>query len=207
MKKLNELNFYEILGVDPSATSKEIKEAYESSLETYRVDSLAIYSLLDDEERKAMKDKIEKAYETLISPDSRKEYNRKLMQSGELSPDQTLPAQSSKIETADKREESKKESVSGSEEEPEYELTTYDGPDLKAYREHLGIELETISKKTKIGKRQLENIEANNLSQLPAMIYLKGFLRSYARCLGLDPDKVAEKYIIATSAQSGNLNK
>jgi cytoskeletal protein RodZ len=41
----------------------------------------------------------------------------------------------------------------------------------------------------------LEWIEEEAFERLPALVYLKGFLRSYARSLGLDSQKVIEEYL------------
>jgi cytoskeletal protein RodZ len=41
----------------------------------------------------------------------------------------------------------------------------------------------------------LEWIEEEAFEKLPALVYLKGFLKSYAQSLGLDPQKVVEEYL------------
>jgi cytoskeletal protein RodZ len=41
----------------------------------------------------------------------------------------------------------------------------------------------------------LESIEEETFEKLPALVYLKGFLKSYAQSLGLDPQKVIEDYL------------
>ena len=38
-------------------------------------------------------------------------------------------------------------------------------------------------------------IEEEATDKLPALVYLKGFLKNYARCLNLDPQKVVEEYL------------
>ena len=59
----------------------------------------------------------------------------------------------------------------------------------------MGVELQTISKETKINIKVLEWIEEEAFEKLPALVYLKGFLKSYAQSLGLDPQKVIEEYM------------
>lgn len=70
----------------------------------------------------------------------------------------------------------------------------YRGRSLKELREKLGIDLKTISAETKINAKILEAIEAEEISRLPAPVYLKGFLKAYARALRLDPQKLVEGY-------------
>jgi cytoskeleton protein RodZ len=65
----------------------------------------------------------------------------------------------------------------------------------------MGIDLETIARETKINMKTLEAIEDEDLGKLPALVYIKGFLRGYAQSLGLDPQKVVEGYIQSVSAE------
>jgi cytoskeletal protein RodZ len=65
----------------------------------------------------------------------------------------------------------------------------------------MGIDLEIIAQETKINLKTLESIEDEALEKLPALVYLKGFLRGYAQSLGLDPQKVVEGYVQSVSAE------
>src|SRR5512136_2663231 len=68
------------------------------------------------------------------------------------------------------------------------------GEFLRKERELRGIMLEEISKQTKVHTRFLEAIEQDDLSVLPAKAFAKGFLRSYARMVGLDEDQVMTNF-------------
>lgn len=70
----------------------------------------------------------------------------------------------------------------------------YRGRSLKELRERLGIDLKAISMETKINLKILEAIEAEDVARLPAPVYLKGFLKAYARVLHLDAQKLIEGY-------------
>jgi cytoskeleton protein RodZ len=76
------------------------------------------------------------------------------------------------------------------------------GVRLKQEREQRGITLEEISSSTKIGTRMLVALEQDHFDQLPGGIFNKGFIRAYARCLGLDEDQAIADYLVA----SGNLS-
>jgi curved DNA-binding protein CbpA len=71
----------------------------------------------------------------------------------------------------------------------------YDGRALRATRQHLGLELDEIAELTKIGERYLRLIEANRFADLPAPVYLRGFLREFAKALRLEPGLVVESYM------------
>ena len=78
IKKIEELNYYEILNLDKDATSKDIERAYQLGKATYSRDSIAHYSLLSDSERWYILRKIDEAYQNLNDPDKRKVYNLKM---------------------------------------------------------------------------------------------------------------------------------
>ena len=76
-------------------------------------------------------------------------------------------------------------------------IEIYRGKALKQIRERMGIELKAVSLETKISIKVLECIEEEAFENLPPMVYLKSFLKGYARSLGLDPQRVVEEYLSA----------
>lgn len=68
------------------------------------------------------------------------------------------------------------------------------GNTLKAARESRGATLEAAEESTKIRRKYLEALEAENFAQLPGRVYIKGFIRNYAKFLGLNPDALAAAY-------------
>ena len=65
---------------------------------------------------------------------------------------------------------------------------------LRAGRAAKGLSLEDVAKITKIQSRILERLEAGKLEGLPAEVFVRGFVRSYARCCGLDEGEALERY-------------
>src|SRR3954466_15474556 len=63
------------------------------------------------------------------------------------------------------------------------------GERIKREREMRGVSLEEIAESTKIGKRNLEALETEDFDKLPGGIFNKGFVRAYAKYLGLDEDQ------------------
>jgi cytoskeletal protein RodZ len=66
---------------------------------------------------------------------------------------------------------------------------------LRRQREMREISLRDIADRTKISMRYLEAMEADRFDLLPAPIFAKGFLREYARYVGLSPDDVVNHYL------------
>ena len=71
------------------------------------------------------------------------------------------------------------------------------GVELRLARVKRGLSREDLSARTKISPAMLEAIEDARFERLPAEIYLRGFLRSYASEVGLTPGALIERYLAA----------
>jgi cytoskeletal protein RodZ len=72
---------------------------------------------------------------------------------------------------------------------------------LKDARERRGVTFEDIEDTTKIKKRYLMALELEEWDQMPGRVYAKGFLRTYARYLGLDEQSVCDLYELAIAVK------
>jgi len=207
MKKFDELNYYEILKIPMNSSYFQIKQAYKDALSLYDQDSVLTYSLFTREERDEILKKIKDAHSTLIDENKRAAYDRMLVDSGQVKAPISFSAKqyrsslrsSGRTMADDDRLHSRvkeKISVEGiqnlSKEIFSKELLS--GNDLKKFREALGVEIPEIHSITKISISVLNAIEENRFDRLPPNIYLKNFLRSYAKILQLDPQKVVDGY-------------
>lgn len=61
---------------------------------------------------------------------------------------------------------------------------------LKKARANKNLSLEQIAQSTKIRKEILEKLEAGDFVSLPGETYIKGFLVSFARCVGVEEQKI-----------------
>ena len=188
MKEIKDQTYYEILEVSPTATTKEIQRAYEHAKETFHADSMAVYSLFSEKEVKEIEEAVEEAYRVLMDESSRKSYDQ--------THSRTMREQSlekpSEVQMAGRE---KRTPLSFTDLSFNAEVEHYRGRELKQVRERMGFELQTVSKETKISLKILESLEEENFEKLPPLVYLKGFLKSYAQCLGLDAQKVVEGYL------------
>jgi cytoskeleton protein RodZ len=75
------------------------------------------------------------------------------------------------------------------------------GDRLRREREMRGITLDEICESTKIARRHLEALEKERFDQLPGGVFNKGFVRAYARFLGIDEDQAVADYAIASNEQ------
>lgn len=65
---------------------------------------------------------------------------------------------------------------------------------LKKEREKKKISWDEISEDTKIGVKYLKALETDNYTIFPGETYIIGFMRNYARALGLDPAEIINQY-------------
>ncbi|HUO11338.1 MAG TPA: helix-turn-helix domain-containing protein [Caulobacteraceae bacterium] len=65
---------------------------------------------------------------------------------------------------------------------------------MRQAREGLGLSLEEVGEITKVRVRHLQAIEIGALDQLPSRPFTIGYVRAYAKALGLDADATAARY-------------
>lgn len=68
-------NYYEVLEIEPSATLQDIHNAYIRSKNAYSDDSVALYSLMSQEECNRIIEQIEEAYSILGVAEKRRDYD------------------------------------------------------------------------------------------------------------------------------------
>lgn len=69
------------------------------------------------------------------------------------------------------------------------------GDYLKQAREKKGVSFEQISSQTRIQEYHLQALESEDFAKLPAKVFAKGFVRSYAKALGLDEEEVLQRFL------------
>lgn len=80
LKRIEDWNYYELLGVDRTASQDDIWEAYQTALAAYQPGSMAIYGLVTEEERDFVLGRLQEAFQTLRDPKTRKAYDLALLE-------------------------------------------------------------------------------------------------------------------------------
>jgi cytoskeletal protein RodZ len=79
--------------------------------------------------------------------------------------------------------------------EPHASLITESvGATLRRQREKQRMGLAEVARITRIPKTTIEHIELDQFDDLPGEIFVKGFLKSYARAVGLVPDEILARF-------------
>jgi len=209
MKPVREQNYYELLELSTDASPLEISRAYKKAFELYKDGSMASYSFFSREERKEIISCLEEAYLTLINPESRSEYDRKLIDLGVLERGQQYRNKAKEpisiydfkkdhpvILEPNNRPEDLKYRISQNlmiQEILAQDILT--GEDLRKIRTALEVTLEKIAEVTNVRIGILKAIEEDKFDLFLPMVYLKGFLKSYARCLQVDESIIISGYI------------
>src|SRR5262245_31069650 len=68
------------------------------------------------------------------------------------------------------------------------------GSDLRQARERAGLSLSELSTRTRIPLRHLLSIEDNDFDKVPPGIFLRSFIRTYAREVHVDPEAAIAEY-------------
>jgi DnaJ-class molecular chaperone len=71
----------------------------------------------------------------------------------------------------------------------------FDGLTLKRIREYKNISLELMSKETRISRTYISALESDDFSELPATVFIRGFIVQVARALALDETVVVSSYM------------
>jgi len=208
-EKFTSLNYYEMLDLQPDATLFEIRHAYNAALQMYQADSLISYSFFPPAERETILGLLEKAYLTLINEQKRQDYDNELIQRGVLQEKVRKTSYKIPVNIFDINRDQSKTGVTNNQSAAlrtrimENKIICaiisqreVSGADLRQIRNELAIPLEQIAQATKIRIDYLHNIEADIIEELPAKVFLKGFIKAYLKCLCLEPaDEICNKYI------------
>jgi len=206
-----------MLDLKPDAVVSEIRHAYNAAMQMYQPGSLASYSFFSEEERQGVLSLIDKAYATLINEKTRKAYDDELISRGELvARDEVRPAEKKPVSIFDiNRDAAAKAVLTGHEVLKEkiqqsagigeiLMKQTLCGADLKKIRTELDVPVEQVAQETRIRLDHLRSIEEDQVGRLPAPVFLKGFVKSYLKCLCLEPvDELSARYMETVARLSG----
>lgn len=202
-KKIEELDFYDLLNLALDASPQEVEKAYLQAVATYHEQALASYGVLAPQERKLILDKIEAAFQTLAEPERRRAYDSTILPSRpEYQQRAYFRTSTVRLEIEDASEEEKfwdkvkslfsfRKHRENRAIEAAFKLEAngrYYGEYLKLVRENRGLSREEIARSCNLSVALLEALEEDNYSALPRGKDPSSLLRLYARSLGLNSE-------------------
>jgi flagellar biosynthesis protein FlhG len=200
-KPTDEQNLYELLEIYPGASEEEVRRAYKQVRDYFGTDGLAVSGACAEEERNAYQQLAKEAHEVLVDRSKRYQYDRETFPDG-------FPAEP-------KRFEDGRTAVTGRVVSPHDSLPRVDlredqmvtGAFLGEIREERGIQLEDISNRAKISIGYLKAIENESFEELPAPVYVRGFVTEYARYLKIDPARAVADFMATFEAHKSKTSK
>lgn len=181
-------NLYEVLGVPRTAADDEIRRAYKRQREIFREGSFPVVSVVTPDALRAEQARIEEAYDTLLDSNKRRAYD--------LS---TFPADAPRDARAERHiDDARAAELLLLQAELAREIhaeTEFTGALLRKVREAQGVELSDIAMRSKISSLHLAAVEEERLVDLPAAVYVQGFVQEVAKFLKLDPTQVTRTYM------------
>lgn len=186
---VDEQNLYELLEIYPGASEEEVRRGLKQVREYFGLDGLAVRGACTEEERRDYQWRAEAAHETLIDKSKRREYDRATFPDGFPSPRESFSDGRPKITG---RVRSPHDSLPRVELRDDQMVT---GSFLGEIRRQRGIELEDISNRAKISISYLKAIEEERYADLPASVYVRGFVTEYARYLKMNPDRAVKDFM------------
>ena len=205
MRPILEQNHYELLEASPDGNERQLERAYRIARATYGPNSIATYSVFSEQESAEILQRVEEAYTVLSNAKLRREYDARLGREEQKRPQpEARPPEETVADSQTVwRGEPLRPEALEVDEVLEPADGVYDGAVLRRIRIELGIELEEIATITKVNPYYLESVEGNRYDDLPSGVYVRGFVKEFAKCMGLDPNEVADSYMNAYNGASG----
>ncbi len=190
-------DYYQILEIKKSAQQHEITKAYERAKMTFSGENNAIYTIFSESEARELMALIDEAYAVLGNKMLRSIYDQRT--SGISKPEDLTYASllsASRHSLPEIRDEKKVEYSKDENFEKEIqEKKDWDGEFIKKVREYKKINLEKLNEKTKINSYYINAIEKMDSKNLPATVFVRGYVVQIAKALGLNEKVVADSYM------------
>ncbi len=197
-------DYYEILEVPQSATQQEIAVAYQKAKRTYSAQNPALYTIFDKSEADQLQNMIDEAFAVLGNDTYRNIYEKrrqaKTFQEKDLSIDAIKAAGLELFaDTAAKKiiETSAPApyTVDKAFEVQIADQTQWTGEFLRQVREYKKVSIESLNEKTKINTWYIQALEKMDANNLPAAVFVRGYIIQIARSLSLDDKVVTDSYM------------
>ena len=215
----NKNNYYEILEVSTQATQHDILLAYQKAKLTYSDSNPAIRSAFSGEELNELKKLVDEAFLVLSNQNYRHVYEQRLNTKSysesdityngiknytqDISPINTVEKLIQKHNTMTQKSETvattvdENDSVSSDEtfEQEVMAQTEWSGDFLKKVREYKKISIDKLQESTKVNPWYLKALETMDVKNLPATVFVRGYVIQMAKELGLNEKNVADSYM------------
>ncbi len=184
-----EQTYYEILETEPGVSDEEVRRAYRLIKDVYASGSMVIAGLYEEHELVELHARVNAAHDTLFAPERRRLYDLALPEADLARAVRAAASSPRRAPGAGEERPDISEAII----DPNAEIT---GAFLRKVREARGLDLGDISQRTKISERYLRAIEDERFGDMPAAVYVRGYVMEFARVLRIDAHRVTESYLV-----------
>jgi flagellar biosynthesis protein FlhG len=175
-------DYYDLLGISMNASRQEVLNAYQKMRVLYGDPNSNANEYFSADELIALRDILEKGYLILSHPLKRAAYNEALKKAYP----QKYSHQTSKVKSV---------AIPAEVRQSFLDRNDFDGVFLKQMREHMNMSVNELSDITRIKPEYLEALESNRYDELPAGVFVRGFVSQISKFYGLDEKKICESYM------------
>ena len=182
-EELSEQTLYDLFEVEPTVSEDELRRAYKRVWACFHPDHYSSYGLYSRAQLEALLSRFQSAFELLMNSEQRREYDLKTFPQGVPS-----RAPKKKREAASRLTPTFQTLVPIREARALWDTTRPPetlGASLKELRERFNLPLSVVHERSKISLSMLELIEADAFAELPAEVYLRGFIRELLQLFGI----------------------
>lgn len=215
----NKNNYYEILEVSTQATQHDILLAYQKAKLTYSDSNMAIRSAFSGEELNELKKLVDEAFLVLSNQNYRHVYEQRLNSKSysesditfngikdytqDISPTNTVEKLIQKHSSMSQKAEPEvvaevqalTPTIDETFEQEMHTQTEWSGDFLKKVREYKKISIDKLQESTKVNPWYLKALETMDVKNLPATVFVRGYVIQMAKELGLNEKNVADSYM------------
>lgn len=199
-------NYYEVLEVNTNATQHDIVVAYEKAKRTYSSGNPALYNIFSEQEATALRSLIDEAFSVLGNQTYRNIYEKRMQAKTYTDHELSFEAIQKASENLYASRISLNESEEKTVQEEKYDFNSdfeteiqqqaeWNGSFLQKVREYKKVSLDALHEKTKVNPWYLKALENMDPANLPAPVFVRGYVTQMAKTLGLDDKTVADSYM------------
>ncbi len=197
-------DYYEILEVPQNATQQEIAIAYRKAKRTYSAQNPALYTMFDKAEADMLQNMIDEAFAVLGNDTYRNIYEKrrqaKIFDEAELSIDSIKAAGLELFAETNPKKIFESTATAAYEIDDAFEKEITDqvqwtGQFLQRVREYKNVSVESLTEKTKINTWYIHALEKMDANNLPAPVFVRGYIIQIARSLNIDDKIVTDSYM------------
>lgn len=210
METSTSFNYYEILEVNQHCTQTEVTTAYDRLRMTYSGENPAIYTIFSEEEARQYLHLVEEAYSVLGNKTLRALYDEKVGKGTKTRDKVSFESLQNESKTVFNEAPKKISSFRIDykvDEKFELEIKNnqeWSGSFLKRVREYKGVGVDKMSEVTKVSSFYINAVENMEPQNLPAIVFVRGYVAQIAKTLSLNEKTVCDGYMKLFKAKLEN---